>query len=520
MDVTVQLLATRWFLSLWSSVLPVPTLLHVYDCLFTLGPQTTLLAALACFSVMRPSIMAATTSDELNGSAISQPLREAEPDALVRMMLRDVGTLKPSELEKLRARMRSEHAQHPAAAKRASLGASLQHEFKRMFTTNNYQKPRSASLGSFSVPIAPSAGASAAGAAAGASAVGASAVGASAAPIVVASDDENAPSAAPPKRPSRAPLGRLTSNAILSRPSFERRNSKAKAAPPPSAPVRSSTRNALPIVPDVDEEDLQDLENLQLAAALSASIVEAALDADDERQACEAHEAAAAAGFVLSPYRSPTRRRCARGEAGPSSDNASPSPLLSRSQVKAEWVRARSAEAKEEGPAAPPPRGRSGGEILPVLLTVVLTALVATSRRLRNNATDHVTPPLLMLPAPPAIGRDAALGYYGPLSPASHRRSPLHASRNALGMSMAAATRRSARPSRRQAPTHGGSERKGDAHHDFRRRHALLAPLLLPVRAIHSVLRGMVRHTTNGWRASVQQVARALRLRLTTDDAH
>ena len=136
LDVSVQLLATRWFLSLWSSVLPPPTLLRVYDALFTLGPPTTLLVALACFHVMRPAILAAQHADELAFSTISAPLREAEPECLLGALLHDVGALTPRELERMRAKMRKDlqpAIPYPALAKRATLTASLQHEIRRMF---------------------------------------------------------------------------------------------------------------------------------------------------------------------------------------------------------------------------------------------------------------------------------------------------------------------------------------------------------------------------------------------------
>ena len=77
LEVSVQLLATRWFLCFWSSILPPATLVRVYDVLFTIGPHATLLVALACFRVIRPSILAATNADELTLSAVMSPLEQA-----------------------------------------------------------------------------------------------------------------------------------------------------------------------------------------------------------------------------------------------------------------------------------------------------------------------------------------------------------------------------------------------------------------------------------------------------------
>ena len=89
LGVTVQLLATRWFLSLWSSVLPPPTLMRVYDCLFTLGPSTLLLVALAWCAPLQhrtPStrLQHAAPSDCarcFSASAAGSPPRLAPPGA-------------------------------------------------------------------------------------------------------------------------------------------------------------------------------------------------------------------------------------------------------------------------------------------------------------------------------------------------------------------------------------------------------------------------------------------------------
>ena len=147
MEISVQLLATRWFLTLWSSVLPPPTLLRVYDALFLLGPSTTLLVALTCFVVMRPTILSSTQPEDFADGAISRPLREVSPDEFMRVLLFEVGELKQAQLEKMRQRLRDQEQRAgseapnavatPAAAKRPSLKASLQYEinatFKRMF---------------------------------------------------------------------------------------------------------------------------------------------------------------------------------------------------------------------------------------------------------------------------------------------------------------------------------------------------------------------------------------------------
>ena len=332
-------------------------------------------------------------------------MRDIEPDAFLSILLRDVGSLKNTDLVKLRARMRSscELVPPPAAAKRATLRASLQHELKRMFAPSTALKAPSGTAQSGSALTAleaePKAEAKAepnAEAIEGAAITSPEAIASpepntsdeatatAAVPpmgsLDATADAESAPSVPPPKRQSRAPLGRISASAnnlFARRPSFERRTSKAKAADtvvvaadatcavasaappkrlsltarlpsferrkskakaasapsqivaaPPNSSVLSSTRHALPVVPDADEE-CDANEALGLAASLVASAIEAAIDADNGRKADEAHAVAAAAGFVFSPCRSPTKRRCPPIEAA---SNLSSPQLISASR--------------------------------------------------------------------------------------------------------------------------------------------------------------------------------------------
>lgn len=55
LEIPAEVLAPRWFLSLWSSHLPPDALLRVYDALFTLGPHMIFNIALACCHVSSPS---------------------------------------------------------------------------------------------------------------------------------------------------------------------------------------------------------------------------------------------------------------------------------------------------------------------------------------------------------------------------------------------------------------------------------------------------------------------------------
>ena len=59
LDVTVQLLTTRWFLCLWSSVLADSALHRLWDCLFVSGPEMSMQAALACMHLCEPAILEA-----------------------------------------------------------------------------------------------------------------------------------------------------------------------------------------------------------------------------------------------------------------------------------------------------------------------------------------------------------------------------------------------------------------------------------------------------------------------------
>ena len=68
LDVSVQLLTTRWFLCLWSSVLPVQALHRLWDLLFVTGPTATMQCALACMTLCEPVVLESTDiGDALTG---------------------------------------------------------------------------------------------------------------------------------------------------------------------------------------------------------------------------------------------------------------------------------------------------------------------------------------------------------------------------------------------------------------------------------------------------------------------
>lgn len=60
LDISIQLLTTRWFLCLWSSVLPVRALHRLWDYLFVMGPAGTMQAAMACMHVCEIPTMGST----------------------------------------------------------------------------------------------------------------------------------------------------------------------------------------------------------------------------------------------------------------------------------------------------------------------------------------------------------------------------------------------------------------------------------------------------------------------------
>jgi hypothetical protein len=91
------------------------------------------LVGLACFHVMRPTILAAKHADELSASHALQPLREAPPDQIVSAILSAIVTqvgepLKPSTLEKLRAKARQALLPPPALALAAAEASALAHD--------------------------------------------------------------------------------------------------------------------------------------------------------------------------------------------------------------------------------------------------------------------------------------------------------------------------------------------------------------------------------------------------------
>lgn len=97
LDVTVQLLTTRWFLCLWSSVLPGPTLMRLWDFLFVLGPSSTMQAALACMHMIEPSVLVTRDIGEAL-SGVKRVLRTADAETLLDIARVRVGEISREQL--------------------------------------------------------------------------------------------------------------------------------------------------------------------------------------------------------------------------------------------------------------------------------------------------------------------------------------------------------------------------------------------------------------------------------------
>lgn len=150
LEVSVQLISTRWFLCLWSSVLPPPTLLRVYDALFALGPHSTLIVALACFHILRPHILSAKSAEDLALSNVLGPLKDAPPDELVRAMLVHTAEIRPVTLERMRQRCRTSvlQPQAPPRLRTLSLGLFLPQDWRKGFSRARSSSYSAASSGS------------------------------------------------------------------------------------------------------------------------------------------------------------------------------------------------------------------------------------------------------------------------------------------------------------------------------------------------------------------------------------
>jgi len=338
LEVSVQLLATRWYLSFWASVLSPTTLGRVYDVVFALGPHSVHLVALACFHHLRPRIVAATNADELTVSSIMQPLRDVPTDDFLRTLLCHVGDLKPPHLERLRTRMRlsliaPQAATTPSSTSRrlSSLGSSLQNEFRKI--TSRGGRPRAASLSSLE-PL-----------------LGRVPLGG----LTMATPNRLTSAGCPAIDKARTVQSDAESERLLAATPRPRAVSAPVAPyvpPAPPAPVRSSTRNPLPPLP-IPEEIPEEAVEMERSAAE---------DAAEDRWYRVQGAAEDAAEDVIVPW-SGRRRR-------------SYPPLGPRSPLAASLL---------DQAATPEQRRLVADPVLQTVLALMVAAYSATSRLLRPH---------------------------------------------------------------------------------------------------------------------------------------
>ena len=121
LDVSVQLLTTRWFLCLWSSVLPAAALSRLWDFLFVTGPQATMQAALACMHLVEQPVLASRDIGEAL-AAVKEGLRlAADGTELMRVALSRVAQVPRAQLLAWRLHCRQKvisEARHVQATRR------------------------------------------------------------------------------------------------------------------------------------------------------------------------------------------------------------------------------------------------------------------------------------------------------------------------------------------------------------------------------------------------------------------
>lgn len=122
LDVSVQLLTTRWFLCLWSSVLPVHALHRLWDLLFVIGPAGTMQAALACITLCEPSVLEARDiGDALTGVKEVLRLIGDDGEQLVQVALYRIAPISKEQLFAWRLHCRQlvvSEARHVQATRR------------------------------------------------------------------------------------------------------------------------------------------------------------------------------------------------------------------------------------------------------------------------------------------------------------------------------------------------------------------------------------------------------------------
>lgn len=98
----MSLLATEWFLCLYSTSLPSETAARVWDCLLLEGPKILYRVALALFKIHEPMLLATTNPGELLKAMRSATCSEYNRDELLKVAFDGVGSLSMKQINKYR----------------------------------------------------------------------------------------------------------------------------------------------------------------------------------------------------------------------------------------------------------------------------------------------------------------------------------------------------------------------------------------------------------------------------------
>ena len=98
----MSLLATEWFLCLYSTSLPSETTARVWDCLLLEGPKILYRIALALFKIHEPMMLATTNPGELLKAMRSATCSEYNRDELLKVAFDGVGSLPMKQINKYR----------------------------------------------------------------------------------------------------------------------------------------------------------------------------------------------------------------------------------------------------------------------------------------------------------------------------------------------------------------------------------------------------------------------------------
>lgn len=98
LDVGIQLITTRWFLCLWSSVLPPTALYRVWDFLFACGPTAVMQAALGCMHIVAPAVLEATDIGSVLAAVKDELQAAGDGSTLMQLVLYRLGDISEPQL--------------------------------------------------------------------------------------------------------------------------------------------------------------------------------------------------------------------------------------------------------------------------------------------------------------------------------------------------------------------------------------------------------------------------------------